>query len=56
MTSGSFAPTLDRPIAMGYVAPGHRGAGTPLLVDIRGSLTAARVVALPFYQRGRRAS
>jgi aminomethyltransferase len=51
VTSGSFAPTIDRPIAMGYVSPGHGAPGTPLHVDIRGTLTTAQVVCLPFYTR-----
>jgi aminomethyltransferase len=51
VTSGSYAPWLDRSIAMGYVAAKVAAAGTGLLVDIRGSLTPARVVPLPFYKR-----
>jgi len=51
VTSGSYAPTLDKSIAMGYVAAKVAFPGTGLLVDIRGSLTPARVVSLPFYKR-----
>jgi aminomethyltransferase len=51
VTSGSYAPTLDKSIAMGYVAAKVAFPGTSLLVDIRGSLTPARVVSLPFYKR-----
>jgi aminomethyltransferase len=51
VTSGSFAPHLEKSIAMGYVDPKHTAAGTRLLVDIRGSLTPATVVPLPFYKR-----
>jgi aminomethyltransferase len=51
VTSGSFSPTLDRPIAMAYVAPSMGNPGLQLDVDIRGSRTAAHVVALPFYKR-----
>lgn len=56
VTSGSYAPTLDRPIAMAYVAPARAAAGTTLLVDIRGTLTPARVVPLPFYKRAKATS
>jgi aminomethyltransferase len=53
VTSGSYAPTLDKSIAMGYVAAKVASPGTGLLVDIRGSLTPARVVRLPFYKRAK---
>lgn len=51
VTSGSFAPWLDRSIAMGYVAPRYAAPGTVVLVDIRGTHVPATVVPLPFYQR-----
>lgn len=51
VTSGSYAPFIQKSIAMGYVHPGHAALGTPLVVDIRGTPTDARVVPLPFYKR-----
>lgn len=51
VTSGTFSPTLQAPIAMGYVRPASAEVGTELSVDIRGTATAARVVKLPFYTR-----
>lgn len=51
VTSGSYVPTLQKSIAMGYVPHGSVSVGTTLQVDIRGSLTPARVVPLPFYKR-----
>ncbi len=51
VTSGTFSPTLNKPIAMGYVPPRHAAAGTELAIDIRGSREPARVVKLPFYKR-----
>jgi aminomethyltransferase len=51
VTSGSYAPTLDKSIAMGYVAAKCAFPGTRLLVDIRGTMTPAKVVKLPFYKR-----
>jgi aminomethyltransferase len=53
VTSGTFSPTFERPIAMGYVKPTAASPGTPLAVDIRGQHHAARVVPMPFYQRGK---
>ncbi|MDX1944027.1 MAG: glycine cleavage system aminomethyltransferase GcvT [Pirellulaceae bacterium] len=51
ITSGTFSPTLQKPIGMGYVRPELAAVGTQLLVDIRGSHEAATVVRLPFYSR-----
>jgi aminomethyltransferase len=47
-TSGSYAPSLEYPIAMGYVDAGHAKVSTPLQVIIRGTPHPATVVALPF--------
>lgn len=51
ITSGTFSPTVQKPIAMGYVPPQHGQPGTELSIDIRGSREPARVVKLPFYKR-----
>jgi aminomethyltransferase len=51
VTSGSFSPTLQKPIAMAMVPPAFAEAGTPLAIDIRGRRHPAHVVPLPFYQR-----
>ena len=51
VTSGTFSPTLKRPIAMGFVKPAAAVPGTKLEIDIRGRSEPARVVEVPFYQR-----
>jgi aminomethyltransferase len=51
VTSGSYVPTLDKSIAMGYLPAKQAAIGTSLMVDIRGTPTPAKVVALPFYKR-----
>jgi aminomethyltransferase len=51
VTSGTFSPTLNKAIAMGYVEKDDAQTGLDCAVDIRGKLSAARVVPLPFYQR-----
>ena len=56
VTSGTFSPSLQKPIALGYVEsnyaePGARHA-VPLLVEIRDRRLKARIVSLPFYKRG----
>jgi aminomethyltransferase len=48
VTSGGFAPTLNRPIAMGYVAPEFSVPGTKLSVNVRGRAQPATVAPLPF--------
>ena len=50
VTSGTFSPTLQLPIAMAYVAPELATAGTSIDVDIRGTTTEAQIVPLPFYK------
>jgi aminomethyltransferase len=54
VTSGTFSPTLKKPIAMGFVAPVIAKAGIELQVDVRGRAEPAHVIELPFYQRDRR--
>ena len=51
VTSGTFGPTVNKTIAMGYVDPAYKAPGTEITVDIRGKQEAARVVTLPFYKR-----
>jgi aminomethyltransferase len=51
VTSGTQSPTLGKPIAMAYVAPGDAEPGTVVDVEIRDARVPARVVELPFYRR-----
>ena len=48
ITSGGFSPSLQRPIAMGYVASHLAEPGTVLKLEQRGKLFDARVVPMPF--------
>jgi aminomethyltransferase len=48
VTSGGFAPTLQAPIALGYVAQSHAQPGTPVSIIVRDKPLAASVVKLPF--------
>ena len=54
VTSGTFAPTLEKVIAMAYVDPAFAAPGSACEVDIRGKASAATVVRLPFYDRKRK--
>jgi aminomethyltransferase len=49
VTSGTFGPSVERSIAMAYVAGAHGAIGTELGVEIRGQAKAARVVKTPFH-------
>ncbi|HLJ80416.1 MAG TPA: glycine cleavage system aminomethyltransferase GcvT [Ktedonobacterales bacterium] len=53
VTSGTMAPTLGRAAAMGYVPPADAQMGAEIGVDIRGKLTPAVIVPLPFYKRAK---
>jgi aminomethyltransferase len=48
VTSGGFGPSVNGPIAMGYVAPAHAAPGTPLHLVVRGRPLPARVAPMPF--------
>jgi aminomethyltransferase len=48
VTSGGFGPTLNHPIAMGYVATACASPDTPLGLMVRGRPLPAKVQALPF--------
>ena len=52
VTSGTFSPSLERPIGMGYVEKAHAGTGAQLDIQAAGSRLAARITARPFYTRG----
>jgi aminomethyltransferase len=48
VTSGGFGPSVNGPVAMGYVTPAHAADGTALELMVRGKPIAARVTPLPF--------
>jgi aminomethyltransferase len=51
VTSGTLAPTLNKPIALGYVPKALSEFGQELMIEIRGQQYPARVVKKPFYRR-----
>ena len=48
MTSGGFAPTVNAPIAMGYVAMQHSVLNTVLKAEVRGKRVSVTVASMPF--------
>jgi aminomethyltransferase len=53
VTSGSYAPFLQKNIGLCYLPSEKAAAGTDLEVEIRGKRIPARVVPTPFYKRPR---
>ena len=53
VTSGTFSPTLEKPIAMGYLDKLLAKPGTKVEVEIRNQRIPAQTVKLPFYRRGK---
>lgn len=50
VTSGTLSPTLNVPIALGYVPPDLGRVGQTLEVEVRGQPRPATVVKRPFYR------
>jgi len=48
VTSGGFGPSVNAPIAMGYVARAHANLGTQLMGEVRGKRLPVTVSELPF--------
>ncbi|QGM96854.1 glycine cleavage system aminomethyltransferase GcvT [Methylocystis parvus] len=48
VTSGGFSPTLQRPIAMGYVARAYAANGVTIFTELRGNRIGVEVAPLPF--------
>ena len=48
ITSGGFGPTVNGPVAQGYVDATYAKAGTPVKLIVRGKALEAEVATLPF--------
>jgi aminomethyltransferase len=48
VTSGSFGPSLNAPVAMGYLPTSHAAVGGLVFADVRGQRLPLRVSAMPF--------
>jgi aminomethyltransferase len=48
VTSGGFGPSVEAPIAMGYVPRAYADIGTKLDGEVRGKRLPVTVAALPF--------
>jgi aminomethyltransferase len=48
VTSGGFGPSVEGPVAMGYVPKEYTAAGTAIFAEVRGKYLPVSVAALPF--------
>ena len=48
VTSGGFGPTVEGPVAMGYVPTDYTTPGTAIFAEVRGRYLPVTVAALPF--------
>ncbi len=51
VTSGTFSPTLQKGIALAYVALPEAFIGNQILIEVRSKLFRAKVVSLPFVKK-----
>lgn len=51
VTSGTYSPTLQQAIGLGYLPLTLSSIGTKFNIDIRGKQKLAEVVSVPFYKR-----
>lgn len=56
VTSGAFSPSLQKPVALGYVSSEHSKIGSQVDIVIRGQDYPALVVKPPFYKHSSRKS
>jgi aminomethyltransferase len=50
VTSGGFGPTVDAPVAMGYVDAAHAAHGAAVAIDVRGRALPSRISPMPFVE------
>ena len=51
ITSGTFGPSVNAPVAMGYVKSKFSEIGTPIKLEIRGKKYEGKISELPFYKK-----
>ena len=48
VTSGGFGPSLNAPVAMGYLPKSYASAGSSVFAEVRGQRLAVQVASMPF--------
>jgi len=51
ITSGTFGPSVNEPISMGYVKLNFSKPGTKVFLEVRGKKYQAKISELPFYKK-----
>ena len=51
VTSGTFGPSVNAPVAMGYIKTKFAEVGTPIKLEVRGKKYEGKVSELPFYKK-----
>jgi aminomethyltransferase len=51
ITSGTFGPSVNGPVAMGYVVNQFSKKDTKVFLEVRGKKHAASICSLPFYKK-----
>jgi aminomethyltransferase len=51
ITSGTFGPSVNGPIAMGYIDKKFSKIDTKILLEVRGKKYPANICKLPFYKK-----
>ena len=51
VTSGTFGPSVNAPVAMGYVKSNFAKVGTTIKLEVRGKQYEGKVSELPFYKK-----
>ena len=51
VTSGTFGPSVNAPVAMGYIKSNFAKAGTSIKLEVRGKKYEGKVSELPFYKK-----
>jgi aminomethyltransferase len=51
VTSGTFGPSVNGPVAMGYVKSKFSEIGTLVQLEVRGKKYGGKVSDLPFYKK-----
>jgi aminomethyltransferase len=52
VTSGTYSPSLERGAGMAYVSASRAVPGTPIEIDVRGTIRQAIVADKPLYKKG----
>ncbi|GJM05540.1 MAG: aminomethyltransferase [marine bacterium B5-7] len=50
ISSGGYSPTVEKPVAIGYVNKQYASVGTQLIVKVRNRIQQVKVVTLPFVE------